>query len=828
MLRIPFNDGWKFGVKQNEFAEAGGASSKIPVRLPHDAMITAERDETAAGGAPNAYFPGGVWEYTKDFDAPEEWATKVVSLVFEGVYRSAVVSLNGARIAIQHNGYSEFVVGMDTHLKFGERNVLTVEVRAHGDSRWYTGAGIYRPVHLIVAEPVHIAFDGVTVRAPEVDDAEALIEVETVLVNTTRRLVTACLETKVIDGRGNVVLADETPVSIIPGEDATASQRMLLGNPDLWSPDGPNLYEVRTTLRLGDLTLDRSIETFGIRRLQVDTRHGLRINGTPVLLRGACVHHDNGILGAATIGRAEERRVQLLKEAGFNALRSSHQPMSRAMLEACDRVGMLVIDEVFDSWTRAKSDFDYSLDFENGWRADVAAMVAKDRNHACVIAYSIGNEIPELATPNGAAWSRRISTYLRRLDRTRFVTAAVNGALTVMAEVIAAYAEQSPSGPQAAEGMGINTFLTQMAEHNNAIGSSELVTTRTAEAFATLDIAGMNYLDGRYKQDALQFPHRVIVGSETFPTRIAGLWHLVETLPHVIGDFTWTGWDYLGEVGIGRTILASEPISGLLAPYPWLTAWTGDLDITGFRRPASYYREIVFGRRSSPYIAVQNPATYGEATISGPWAWSDSTESWTWPHHGGRLVRVEVYSDADEVELLLNHRSLGRRAAGPACDFRAEFDVSYEPGTLIAVAYRNGTLSERTELATTGDAVRLAIEVDRPRIANTDEDLAFVTLSVVDVDDRLTSYDARITIELDGPAELVGFGSAEPATEEPFSGDTHTTFRGRALAAIRPRGIGAVTVVATAEGVETGSVTFEIKQAEAEEGASSFELAAPA
>lgn len=489
--------------------------------------------------------------------------------------------------------------------------------------------------------------------------------------------------------------------------------------------------------------------------------------------------------------------------------------MSKAMLQACDRVGMLVIDEAFDSWTKAKTDFDYSLDFERCWEDDLAAMVRKDRNHPSVILYSIGNEIPEVATPTGAAWSRRLATRARELDPTRFVTAAINGALTVMAEFIANAMEQAKDDPTMLEGMGVNTFLTKMAEQNNQIGTSEMVTTRTAEAFATLDVAGMNYLDGRYEQDATLFPHRVIVGSETFPSRIDVLWDLVKKHPHVIGDFTWTGWDYLGEAGIGRPLYADQEITGTLAAYPWLTASSGDLDITGHRRPISYYREIVFGLQTTPFIAVQDPATFGRESVSGPWAWTESIDSWTWPEHEAAPIHIEIYSDGDEVELFQDAKSLGRQPVGALNRYRTTYTTTYQPGTLLAVAYSGGKETGRRELGTAGPAERLDAVVDRQTISAVDDSLAFIELALLDANGNATyAENTAITLELDGPGTLAAFGSADPTSEQSFSDNHHTTHHGRALAVIRPTGTGRITVTAKAPDLESAVITIDSTEVE--------------
>jgi hypothetical protein len=797
MRRIPFNGGWETRPNANFFAEMVGASASWQaVTLPHDAALDRPRD--AAHGAGAGYVPGGVYEYRTTLAAPEEYRDKRVLLEFEGVYRTAMVYVNGALAGHWATGYTGFSVDLDDHLLFGADNEIRVVCRAHKDSRWYSGAGIHRPVHLVVAELTHIALDGVRVTTTDVDGEFAVVEVATTVEHDGRGMATLDVVTEIRDGGGAVVATATSPVTALPGEPAVVRQRVLIAEPALWSTDSPSLYSAAVSLRNGQTEVDDDTVSFGVRTLALDPERGLRINGKPVTLRGACVHHDNGVLGAATLDRAEERRVQLLKEAGFNALRSAHNPMSRAMLDACDRYGVLVMDELTDMWTESKSDFDAALDFPEWWERDVEAMVRKDVNHPSVVFYSIGNEIPEVARPHGAVWSRRLAEKVRSLDGTRFVTNGINAMLSVLGEAVT---------PEAAEG-GINTMLTDIGAFMEELSGSELVATRTAEAYDVLDAAGMNYMEARYEIDRELFPRRVIVGSETFPNKIDRLWRLVLDNPHVIGDFTWTGWDYLGEAGVGRVTVADDPTAGQFgAPYPWLLAHVGDIDITGHRRPASYYREIVFGLRSDPYIAVLRPERHGRELSATPWAWSDTVGSWSFAGAEGKPVTVEVYSDADEVELVLDGTSLGIAPAGEKNRFRAEFEVTYTPGELVAVARTGGEETGRFSLRSASES-GLAAVTDRNAVRADDTDAAFVDIRLQDAGGTVVlGADREVTVSVDGPGILAGFGSAAPATEESYLDDVHTTFDGRALAVVRPTGAGTITVTATADGCEPVTVT---------------------
>jgi beta-galactosidase len=801
MNREPYPHQWEYRDRYS-----GDPTEFVPVALPHDAVLASQRVDDPALLA-SGYFPAGAWEYRTRFTAPEHWRHRHVVLEFEAVYRSAAVFVNGNLAARGPSGTTAIAVDLDAHLRFGAQNEIIVEARAGRDARWYTGGGIIRPVHLAIGPRVHVPLDGVTVTTPEHDAEASLVQVVTTVCNPEPVPAVRRLETSILDPSGKVVGVDATRVSVPAGGTAEASQRILVMAPQRWSVDSPALYRVDSTLSSAgdDGQVDRSQVRFGIRSLHLDAARGLRINGEPVNLRGACVHADNGVIGAATFDRAEERRVEILKAAGFNAIRSAHQPMSRGMLEACDRLGMLVMDELTDMWTRSKSPEDGADSFLDGWQADLTAMVAKDRNHPSVIIYSIGNEIPEAATRAGNALTRTLSAATRRLDPTRYVTAAVNGALFVMEG--APEVEQELLGGASLDPVAeINGRKMSLADRLAALGVTDAVTELSTEAYGALDIAGLNYQDCRYELDRDLFPNRVIVGSETFPTEIDRLWSLVRTNPHVIGDFTWTGWDYLGEPGLGRMHYRDDPADAL-GSYPYLLSGAGDIDITGERRPASYFRQIVFGMRPEPFIAVRRPSTRGRQMTSAPWSWTDSIPSWTWPDAGPEPLEVEVYSDAAEVELLLDGRSVGRRPAGPEHRYRALFEVTHAPGRLEAVAIRDGIASEHFFVQTAGGDRRLALTAERTVIEADGRDLAFVVVEVVDADGiRASDSEAEVHLQIEGPGWLQGFGSARPSTEESFADAAHRLYDGRALAVIRPSGVGRVTVTATAAGLEPARV----------------------
>ncbi len=820
MRRRLLNDGWAVRTKVSAFAELqGGAAEWVPVTLPHDAMVGARRD--ASAGPANAYFPGGTWEYRRTLVGPEPGADARVVLDFEGVYRDAVVTVNGMVAARRPYGYARFQVPIDHLLRPGD-NEIRVEASAHLDSRWYSGAGLYRDVWMLESGRVHLAPAGLAVDTPEIDDGGAVVTVTATVENDSTSTSVSVLHVEVLDHAGEVVTSVRTPVTTFPGRPATMRPRLFVPAPRRWSPEAPYLYTCRATLvdgapehAAGDV-LDSDETTFGIRSLALDARRGLRINGEPLLLRGACVHHDNGPLGAATIARADERRVEILKAAGFNAIRSAHNPMSRAMLDACDRHGMLVMDETFDMWDQAKSDDDFAHRFADWWEADVEAMVANARNHPSVVMYSIGNEIPGGSTATGLPIGRALAAKVRSLDAGRYVTQAVTGILVGGPELFADF-RSSLAAPAVDEETGVNTTAATLGDVMQQIVRSPIVDAKTVEAFAPLDLAGYNYMESRYVLDAAAYPDRVIVGTETHPAAIADGWALVTSIPNVIGDFTWTGWDYLGEVGVGRSDHShpdTEPgSSSFHGEFPWRAAWCGDIDITGRRRPQSYFREIVFGLRTDPYIAVLRPEHQGRPNRHGsPWAWNDVVASWSWSGHEGDATVVEVYASAEEVELLLDGRSLGRQAVGAGHGFRAAFEVAYQPGELEAVAWSDGEIVGRSSLRSATEVVALRVEVDRSEIAADLHDLAYVEVALVDATGTVhTTVDRRIEVTVDGPGVLQAVGNADPASNEPFGATGCTTFDGRAITIVRPSGPGRITVTVIADGCDPTGVQIDAR-----------------
>lgn len=787
MKRQKWNEGWKFWEDKNSFALVWNVPEDAKeICLPHDAMIEGRPDPHSPNGGNTGFRSGGVYTYVKNLYVPEDAKDRTLMLEFEGVYMNAQVYVNEQLAAKNMFGYTTFFVKLDDFLRYGEENEIRVQVRNSNmtNSRWYTGSGIYRDVYLLESGLSYLVPEGVAVTTESADEEYAVLKIRAEIRNREHGTANLKLKTCIRDENGQAVAEEETSVVLFDQEMRTVEQRVAVPSPSLWSAENPVLYTCEAVLLSDGNEADRTEEKIGIRTLALDSRRGLRVNGKQIKLRGACIHHDSGLLGAATFEEAQYRQVKGLKDAGFNAIRMSHHPMAPAMLRACDEIGMYVMDETFDMWNRCKSSLDYGLYFEEWWEKDVAAMVRKDFNHPSVILYSVGNEIPEIGTDHGAKTCHDICSKIRSMDSTRFTLASINGVFAAGDRVGEIVADVSADLVAKGELDGnVNDFMTLMDDHMDEIVVHKAISERLEKACASVDIAGYNYMTARYESDGRQYPNRVIVGSETYPPEIARNWELVKKLNHVIGDFTWTGWDYIGEAGVGVPAYRWGE-GGFGAGFPCQLAYSGDIDITGFRRPASYFREIVFGLRKDPYITVQDPNHYGEKLIKTPWVLSDSVSSWNWAGCEGRPAVIEVYAPGDEVELIVNGKSLGRKTSGAKAGYRTLFETSYEPGTVTAVVYEKGQEAGSTELKTAGGDVRLCAQKEN----TAGRELVYIDVALQDEEGWIvTDQDVKIQAEISGEAVLAGFGSGNPKPVYNYNEGETETFHGRALLILRKK-----------------------------------------
>lgn len=818
MKKIRFNKDWEFRVGGGSSLEAlmpGGTFQPQKVTLPHDASITKERNPQEPGGSGNGFFREENYHYTKEFSLKPEDYEKSIWLEFEGVYQNAFVYVNNAYVGKCAYGYSNFYLDITNYVSFADKNVVKVIVKNGVPSgRWYTGGGIYRDVNLMIGDMLHILPDGVRLSVRDAEQDLAVLCVETDLEYSGRGNREVTLIAQLYDGEGRLSAEDKIPVMMEANSKKNCRQILYVRNPLLWDDEHPELYRYRIRIEENGNLLDEEEGAYGIRKLQLDRFHGLRVNGRSIKLRGGCIHHDNGVIGTAEFESAAMRRIERLKMAGYNAIRSSHYPMSRRLLDACDRCGMYVMDEFSDVWTTTKVDFDYGVHLTEWWEHDITNMVKKDYNHPCVIMYSIGNEIPEIGNKFGAQWSKKFSDKIRSLDSTRYVTNGMNLLLGVMdsaSEILAQELGIGSDMESMQHSSEINSLMSNLGELMNVVTSSKMAGDKTSEAASHLDIIGYNYSADRYEKEGEEYPNRILVGSETYPGDLDRNWELVEKLDYVIGDFAWTAWDYLGETGIGMAQYGEGQDTSFYVDYPCKAAYCGDFNLIGDRRPVSYWREMIWGMRCKPYIAVRPPMYHDKKRRMPGWCMTDAVRSWNWEGYEGSPITVEVYGIGDEAALYLNGKLLEQKKIGSDKKAQAIFETIYDVGRLETVVYLNGVEQGRDCIMTASEPCRMEVNAGSDKISADEDELCYVEISLLDQGGNLNPEKNReVTAVIDGPGVLLGFGSADPNSEENYFDNTARTYEGRLLAVIRGTGqTGQISLTLCSEGMDDVSVIIQ-------------------
>lgn len=741
--------------KEWQFAEQG--NEKKPVILPHDAMLLSGREADAPSGSGEAFYRGGIYEYEKHFVVPEEWKDKRIVLQFEGIYQKVTVSVNGKELVSHSYGYTPFFVELADVLNYGAENVMEVvaDNSLQPCSRWYTGGGIYRPVWLWVGEKDSVLPEEIKVTTLAINPAKVKVELNTKNVNST---------IEILDGEK--VIASWTGTSA----------EMEIPDAKLWSEETPHLY----ICKVGNTEVK-----FGIREISWSTK-GLFINGKETLLKGACIHHDNGIVGAASFPESEWRRVKILKEAGYNAIRSAHNPISTAALDACDELGMYVMDEGWDMWYNHKTRHDYATDFMGHYEEDIEAMVARDYNHPSVIMYSIGNEVSEPARTKGVELAQKLADKFRSLDETRIITGGMNlsiikgaaGGKGVYNEEEGGMNSDNSQSMQAMNSTVFNMVTSIVGSGMNKAANSDSVDKVVTPLLNILDVCGYNYASGRYPLEGKKHPERIVVGSETFPQDIAKNWAMVKKYPYLIGDFMWTGWDYLGENGLGAWAY-SEDGKGFGKPWPWKLADTGAFDILGNPTAEVFWAQAAWDCLENPAISMQ-PINHGnKKPAKMTWRGSNGLPSYSYRGCEGTKGLVEVFTQADKVELFVNGKSVGKKKVK---NCQAKFKVTYCPGEIKAVAYdAAGKKLGESLLKSSIGKLRIKAEVERPL---TDSMVRYVDISLVGENNIVESNaDQQLSVAVEG-GTLLGFGSANPRTEEEFDTGSYETYYGKAQAMI--------------------------------------------
>ena len=783
MKKVDFNKGWICKCLTRE-------EPAHEVTLPYDAMLSEPRTEESVGGGNLGWYSGGDYEYKKIFQVPEEYAEKKLILEFEGVYRNAEVYINKKKAAFRPYGYTNFYVEINDFLNYGKENEICVV--AHNadqpNSRWYSGTGIYRPVYLYTGERNYIPVNGVKIRT--LDHKTGEIEIS----------VTTCgqgmMQLEILEKKDCVYTVSRTIQENKRREMKENIFRIKVPQPKLWNCDTPFLYQCRVTFGT-----DVVCENFGIRGLSWNPQNGLTVNGKRVILRGACIHHDNGILGACTYPEAEERRIRILKENGYNAIRSSHYPCAKYVLDACDKLGMLVMDEYVDVWYIHKTKYDYASDLADWWQQDLKDMVEKDYNHPSVIMYSTGNEVAETAQKKGIALTRNMTDWLHELDSTRPVTCGINIFFNFLSSMgMGVYSDDkaekaASTAAQKKKPVGsefYNTLACLAGDYFMKVGATlPPCDWKTKDAYAAMDIAGYNYGLFRYKHDLKKYPDRLILGSETFCKDAYSFWEIAKKNKRIIGDFVWAGWDYIGETGDGAAEYADYKGA---KPHTRMTGGNGRIDLLGKPRAEAAYTRVAFEQAKGPFIAVK-PAYQKEKLRLTGWGLTKALESWSWRGYAGEKTEVEVFARADEIELLINGKSAGRKKVKKC---RTKFDVTYEDGEVTAVSYdSHGTEIARQTLKTADADTILSIRPEKNQVS--EGRLLFVPMQYTDEKGNwkpMEKHTLKVQVE---NGTLEGLGSANAYKEGNYTQDTVETYYGEAMAVIRADGKGTVKVLVSDE-----------------------------
>lgn len=753
-----FNDDWEYSPDSVSWQR---------VQLPHDWSMRDRVDtpspfrREAINGVSVGFTTGGTGWYRKTLDVSATQQDQVIRLLFEGVYMNCDVWLNDEHLGNHPYGYTSFWMGLTGKVKAGANRII-VRVKNEGkNSRWYAGSGIYRHVWLYVTDPVHIPAWGTAV----VTKTDEKLAITTDIQNQSGKKAAVRLISRLLDAGGAEKARSVMQREIDAGSTARFERTLTVHNARRWSVDDPYRYRLVEEV-YSDGKLVHSKQTpVGIRTIAVDAKRGFLLNGKPLKLKGGCIHHDHGPLGAMAFDRAEQRRVQLLKQSGFNAVRSSHNPPSPAFLNACDSLGLMVIDEAFDMWTHKKNQQDYHLWFPEWWKKDIESMVLRDRNHPSVIMWSTGNEIPKRETPEVVKTAQMLRDHILSIDSTRPVTCGVNGVAP----------DKDPF-------------------------------------FSTLDVAGYNYAREKYEEDHARLPERVMMATESFPLDAFDYWMSVRDHDYVIGDFVWTAVDYIGESGIGWL---GFPAGRHF--FPWNLAYCGDIDICGWKRPQSFYRDALWMEdQLSLFVSSPRPSFTQTNPKLEPWSrwnWPDVVASWNWPGYEDSLLEVVAYASCEETELFQNGKSLGRKSTNRDTKYQATWKVPYRPGELKAVGYTNGKKVKESVLRTAGNVTTIKLSAARTALISGGQDLGFVTVELCDANGTLhPAAEDLVEFTIDGPAMIAGVGNANPVSLESFQLPRRKAWRGKCLVILRTTGeTGPIKLTASVKGIQTASLKLESK-----------------
>lgn len=734
------DDGWTF-VQVNPADDAPlGLAQRVD--LPHDWSIENDFDIDAAPGNEGGYLEGGKGIYRKTLDITD--TSKRHILLLEGVYMNSEVKVNGKSVAVHPYGYTSYWVDVTPQVKAGKNEIEVVADNSRQkNSRWYSGSGIYRHLWHLTAPAVHVEPWGLTVTTPKVTPKGATAEMTAETVNSLSKPAKGKASFQILKD-GVIVAKSAVPFTVAANGKTTVASKCNVKNPQIWDLDTPELYEGRVILETEGSEADTLSVPFGFRTIEFTT-DGFKLNGRNVPVNGACVHHDHGVVGARSYDAAEARKVRLMKEAGFNTIRTSHNPPSPGFLNECDRQGMLVIDELLDGWKVCKNPHDYGVMYDEWWERDVESMVKRDRNHPSIISWSVGNEITERKSPDAVRMAGELSGKCRELDPTRPVTQAL-----------------------AKWDSDWEIYDPLAAQH---------------------EVIGYNYLIDLAEGDHTRVPERIIWQTESYPRDARNNWLMARDHPYIVGDIVWTGLDYIGESGIGRYYHSGDTDgeSWHRIQWPWHGAYCGDVDITGHRKPISYYRSALWNNDQDLYIAVREPSGWRGEVKETMWSAWPTHECWTWPGWEGKEIEVEAVTSAPRVEVWINGAKAGATEIDQANDRHAVVKLPYTPGHLEVVALTaDGQELGRKSIDTAGRPAALRMKADRDRLSNDNRDLAYAEVEVVDASGNVVPWIAvPLVFSVEGPGVLLGTGTGDLTDTRGYTRRDRQSWEGRALGVVK-------------------------------------------
>lgn len=791
--KLAFNQNWNFHLTDSTASGDSISDNTLwrPLELPHDWSIEGSFDKQSPVGHGGGYLSGGLGWYKKDFTVDKDDRSKRISILFDGVYCNSEVWINGHYLGKRPSGYIGFEYDLTPYLNFGQTNQILVKVdnSKQPNSRWYSGSGIYRNVWLKTTEKLFVDTWGTFITTPKVSKEIAEVRLETSLTNTNSTEKTAVLRTRVLkDGQEINQIQDE--FSIQANGAQKVIQKLDIQSPKLWSDLSPELYTAVTEILIDGELIDQKQTSFGIRSFKFDLDQGFILNGRQTKIKGVCLHHDLGPLGAAINTRAIERKLEIMKAMGVNGIRTAHNPPSPELLDLCDQMGFIVMDEAFDMWAHAKNPYDYAMVWEQWHKTDLEDQILRDRNHPSVFMWSIGNEIPEQWSPEGAEIGRELSAIVKSLDTTRLVTAGMNPPIHIRNKEVTLQFEDTAAEPNALAGSG------------------------------ALDLIGYNYAHQTYEDHQKNFPNTPFIASETtsglqtrgfyeFPSDTTKIWpvrwdlaftngnkdntvsafdqvrtpwgslheqtwKIIKKHDFLSGMFVWTGFDYIGEP----------------TPYVWpsRSSYFGIVDLAGFPKDVYYMYQS---------------------------EWTDTPVLHVFPHWNwdpGTLVDLWVYyNNADEVELFLNGKSLGTKSKQND-ELHLMWRIPFEQGTLKAVSRKDGEVILEREIKSAKAASQLALSADRTSIDADGKDLSFITVDVLDENGVIVPRESdQLTFDIEGPGKIVGMANGDPTNHESFKGNTHRAFHGKCLVVVQAdREKGEVVLTASAPGLKQGTISIRL------------------